>query len=178
MRKAGLDRGIALAQRVVGRVGDLRRVLLVVQLIVMRDLPRELREFRRGVLFRQASTSRPHPPLRSGGAIARHVMPPLPQQIISRCPGGLGDRFASQHASDLLAPLRRIQLVDPRRRAPARRLLRHPQMRTAARGNLWTVRHDQHLHPLRHPRQPLADRRRRGSSDIGINLVEHQGRHR
>ena len=55
MRKAGLDRGIALAQRVVGRVGDLRRVLLVVQLVVMRDLPRELREFSRGVLFRQVA---------------------------------------------------------------------------------------------------------------------------
>ena len=101
-----------------------------------------------------------------------------PEQIIGRRPGGLGDRLASQHSRDLFAPLHRVQLMDPCRCASARRLLRHPQMRTTARGDLWTVRHHQHLHPLRHPRQPLTDRRRRGAPDIGINLVEHQGRHR
>ena len=45
LREACLDRGVAPAQRIVLRVGDLRCVLLVVQTIVMRDLARQCREF-------------------------------------------------------------------------------------------------------------------------------------
>ena len=44
--KARLDRRIALAQRVVVGVGDLRRVLRVVELVVVRDLAREPLELR------------------------------------------------------------------------------------------------------------------------------------
>ena len=39
--KARLDRGVALAQRIVVGIGDLRRVLAVVELVVMGDLARQ-----------------------------------------------------------------------------------------------------------------------------------------
>ena len=53
LREAGLDRGVAAAQGVVVGVADLRRVLLVVQAVVMRDLRCKLRQFGRGFLFGQ-----------------------------------------------------------------------------------------------------------------------------
>ena len=57
MREARLDRGVAPAQRIVLGVADLRRVLLMVEAIVVGDLLRQLRKFGGGVLFRRVIAS-------------------------------------------------------------------------------------------------------------------------
>jgi hypothetical protein len=48
--EARLYRGVAPTQRIVLRVGDLRRVLLVVKPVVVRDLACEAFQLRRGFL--------------------------------------------------------------------------------------------------------------------------------
>src|SRR5579872_5443293 len=53
MRVTRFDRGVAPAQRVVVGVADLRCVLLVIQQIMMRNLARQMLEFRGCVLFGQ-----------------------------------------------------------------------------------------------------------------------------
>ena len=58
MREARLDRCIALAQRVVLGVGDLRLVLPVVELVVMGDLAGEALELGGGLALGQAIDGR------------------------------------------------------------------------------------------------------------------------
>ena len=53
VRKPGLDRGIPPAQRVIGRIGDFRGVLLVVGAIVVGDLRCQACQFLGGFSFRQ-----------------------------------------------------------------------------------------------------------------------------
>ena len=50
-------------------------------------------------------------------------------------------------------------------------------MVVAARRHLRRMSNHQHLQPAGQPRQPLAHRIRRGAADIGVDLVEDQGRH-
>ena len=51
-------------------------------------------------------------------------------------------------------------------------------MRGAERSDLRGVGDDEHLKPLSQSAQPLADRRRGGAADTGIDLIEYQRRHR
>ena len=76
MREARLDRGVAPTQRIILGVADLRCVLLKVKAIVVRDLLRQCREFRGGVLFGQIAHL-------AGAAVsalrgARVITPPPP----------------------------------------------------------------------------------------------------
>ena len=70
IREARLDRLIALTQRVVLGVGDLRAGVAVVQPVVMRDLRREARELGRRLLAAEPldrAASVPIRPIRGSG---------------------------------------------------------------------------------------------------------------
>ena len=92
-----LDRVVAPAQGVIVRVGDVRRVLLVIGAVVMRDLGGEPFQLR----FAPASEARRRPVRpRLSGSRRRSGDESLPQ----RRARFVGHRGARQHARDLLAP--------------------------------------------------------------------------
>ena len=94
--------------------------------------------------------------------------------------GLVGDLGAGQHAGDLLAAALGGELGDAGRDALAlvERVLADEVMPVGARRHLRRVRHRQHLHAAREPREPHADRVGHRAADAGVDLVEHQRRRR
>ena len=113
LREARLDRVVAPAQRVVIGVGDLGRVLGVVEPVVMRDRLGQRARARPGP--RPRSARRPAAGSSDGAAARRSKRSCAAPGDQARRGGARlgGDRAARQHAGDLLA-------VAYRRRAPRR----------------------------------------------------------
>ena len=131
--KARLDRLVALDQRVIVRVGHLRRVLLVIELVVMGDL---------GLRDRQARPSpRPWSACRPAS--------PLPPSAVSSCSASCGDQpigrrarlvadgGAGEHAGDLLAPGRPVEGDDAGQTAGLAAALLHPPVMLVACAATW-----------------------------------------
>ena len=190
LRKARLDRGVALPERVVFGVGDGRRVLLVVAPVVLGDLGGEPLQLRRRLRFGQLvdwSAGLPRPdhlrflPIVPAGPSFR--LRPQAAPFISRS-------AAARASSEIVAPasMRAISSrravagdrLDARRDAlaPVHARLGDEEMRLGLRGDLRRMRDGENLHALGEPRQPPADRLGDGAAGAGIDLVENQRRRR
>ena len=113
LREAGLDRGVAAAQRIVFGVGDLGRRIGVIEPVVMRDL------------LGQRARARPGPPPRSANRpAATRARRGAPRARSKRSCAASGDQArrrgarlggdvaAGQHAGDLLLSRVVVELLD------------------------------------------------------------------
>ena len=182
LRKALLDRAIALAQRVVFGVRDRRRVVLVVALVV------------RGRAPRAAVRARPWPA--SGRVklvrLRASVTSALPCRHSGRGhPAALISRSAALRASSVISAPASMRAISSRRRSAAtsvmlvatrlpraQRILGDHIVPVGARRDLRRMGHGDHLHLVGEPREPLPDRVRDRAADPGVDLVEHQRRRR
>src|SRR5208282_4803641 len=134
--EALLDRRIAAHELVVSRIGDFGRRLLIVELVVMRDLLREMLELALRLAFRELLD-------RDIAQRFRHDDPSAEaagDQAVGRGARLLGDPPAGEHARDLLAPRRSGKLLDlgqgKCRLAAAPLPLAYAPVMGAARGDL------------------------------------------
>ena len=83
--------------------------------------------------------------------------------------------LAGQHTGNFLKPRRLVQFINISGGNVVCRLFFHFEMTVAACGHLRRMGNGQHLHRLRQPRQPFADRLCRRAADTGVHFVKNHG---
>ena len=196
-RETRLDRRVAPAQRVVFGVGDLRRVVRRDRRGRRRDLGASrassaaasaLRSARRALVWAPGEGAAPDPAMgRPPPQFSSAEMPCFGLAWLTAAPNRLS--AAARAASVTVSPAS-MRAISSRRAAAVERFdagfgaaapaislaTRRCAAPRAATCGLWVT--SSTCTRSRHPRQPLAHRGGGGAADAGIDLVEHQRRHR